>query len=478
MKKPELSRRYFIKASMATVATVALGKFILLPTGCRPTTTATPATNGFPMPALLEDKSPDPDRADFELVAQKGETEFFSGKPTETYGYNGSYLGPTIRVKRGQEVNIKVKNLLDEIITTHWHGGLVPGEMDGGTHQVIPAGGEWNPHFTIEQPAATIWYHAHTLGLTGEQVYKGLAGLFIIDDEVSENLNIPKDYGINDIPLLIQDRRFAEDGSLLYLTGAYDKVVGMLGDTILVNGAIRPVLEVSTIKMRFRILNGSNARIYDFSLSDNSKFSQIASDAGFLESPVELDVLKLSPGERAEIIIDFSNYSVGDAVTLESPGLKIMDFSVMKEAEDTTTIPEKLATINKIAESAAVKTRTFILSGQGALANINGLQMNLQTGMDTTHEFVNFGDTEIWEISEANTGMLHPFHVHGVHFQVLDRNGQKPPANEQGWKDTILINQFETVRVIQTFNHKGIYMFHCHNLEHEDAGMMLQHEVK
>jgi FtsP/CotA-like multicopper oxidase with cupredoxin domain len=266
--------------------------------------------------------------------------------------------------------------------------------------------------------------------------------------------------------------------------------MGMLGDTILVNGAISPVLEVSTVKMRFRIVNSSNARVYVFSLSDNSKFSQIASDNGFLESPVELEVLKLVPGERAEIIIDFSNYSVGDAVTLESLGFKIMDFSVMTEAEDTTTIPEKLTTINKIPESAAVKTRTFVLGGKGALVNINGEQMNIQTaicgpeilqmdnpiGMYKIHEFVNIGDTEIWEISESNTGMYHPFHVHGVHFQVLDRNGQKPPANEQGWKDTILINQFETVRVIQTFNYKGIYMLHCHNLEHEDAGMMLQHE--
>jgi FtsP/CotA-like multicopper oxidase with cupredoxin domain len=275
-----------------------------------------PTTSGIPIPALLENTSPDPDRANFELVAQRGETEFFSGKYTETFGFNGGYLGPTIRIKRGQEANIKVKNLLDEIITTHWHGGLVPGEMDGGCHQIIPAGGEWNPHFTIEQPAATLWYHAHTMGQTGLQVYKGLAGLFIVDDEVSQNLNIPKDYGINDIPLVIQDRRFAEDGSLLYMTEPDDIDVGMQGDTILVNGVVSPVLELSTVKMRFRILNGSNAKVYTFKLSDNSSFTQIASDGGFLESPLELKTLRLSPGERAEIIIDFSNYSVGDAFRL------------------------------------------------------------------------------------------------------------------------------------------------------------------
>ncbi len=481
MKSPRLTRRYFIKASAATVATVALGKFILLPViGCRqePTSLPADATNLLPIPAILEDKNPDPNQADFELVVWKSTTAFFKGKYTETYGYNGDYLGPTIRVKKGQEVNIRVKNLLDEETTVHWHGGLVPGEMDGGPHQVIPAGGEWNPHFTIEQPAATIWYHAHPLGLTGEQVYKGLAGLFYIDDEVSQNLNIPKDYGINDIPLIIQDRRFGEDGSLLYLSAAGDSIIGMLGDTILVNGAISPVLQVGTVKMRFRILNGSNARVYTFTLSDNSRFTQIASDNGFLESPVELSALKLAPAERAEIIIDFSKYSVGDVITLASPGFEIMEFVVKEEASDTTTIPETITTISKIPESSALKTRTFDLMGVGPMANINGLQMNLQTGMDTIHEFINLGDTEIWEISEAGTGMPHPFHIHGVHFQVLDRNGQTPPANEQGWKDTVLINPSEKVRIIGTFNYKGVYMYHCHNLEHEDAGMMLQYEAK
>ena len=463
---------------MATVATIALSKLIILPTGCRSDTNQSPIINRLPIPAILEDKNPDPGKADFELVAQRSETEFFSGKLTETYGYNGSYLGPTIRVKRGQEVNIKVRNLLDEVTAVHWHGGLVPGEMDGGTHQEIPAGGEWNPHFTIEQVAATLWYHPHPLGLTGPQVYKGLAGFFIIDDEVSENLNIPKDYGINDIPLVIQDRRFDEDGTLLYMTKYNDDLRGMYGDTILVNGAVSPVLEVGTIKMRFRILNGSNARIYTLSLSDGSSFTQIASDNGFLESPIELSTLMLSPGERIEVIVDFSNYSVGDVITLDSPGFRIMDFSVNKEASDTTTIPEKITTIAKIPESMSVKTRTFELSGWRFSASINGLQMNLETGMGTIHEFVNLGDTEIWEISESGTNMSHSFHVHGIHFQVLDRNGQPPPANEQGWKDTVLIHPSEKLRFIATFSYKGIYMLHCHNLEHEDAGMMIQYEAR
>jgi len=374
-----------------------------------------------------------------------------------------------------------VKNQLDEVITTHWHGALVPGDADGGPYQTIAAGGVWNPQFPIEQQAATLWYHAHAMGTTGEQVYKGLAGLFIIDDDVSAGLSIPKDYGIDDIPLIIQDKRFAADGSLLYMDKPDDNR-GMQGDTILVNGFVNAALDVSTIKMRFRILNASNARIYSFILSDNSKFTQIASDNGFLEAPVVMDALRLSPGERAEVIIDFSNHAVGDTVTLQSRtnvALNIMDFSVVTKTADTKAIPAKLTTINKIAESSAVKTRTFVMGGMGADSNINGLQMNLKTGMDTIHETVNIGDTEIWSVtSAASGGMPHPFHAHGVHFQVLDINGSPPPANLLGWKDTVLVDTANTVRLIGTFKYAGIYMLHCHNLEHEDAGMMLQYQSK
>ncbi len=427
----------------------------------------------LPIPPLLEDKNPDPDRADFELVVQKSTTSFFEGKYTETYGYNGNYLGPVIRVKEGQNVSITVRNLLDEDTTVHWHGLLVPGEMDGGPHQVIKAGGEWNPYFVVNQPAATLWYHSHLLDKTGEQVYKGLAGVFIIDDEVSENLDIPKDYGINDIPLIIQDRRFDKDGTLLYKTSMEDVMHGMLGDTILVNGVINPVLEVGTIKMRFRVLNGANARVYNFTLSDGSEFTQIASDGGLLEAPVEKDDLVLSPGERAEIIIDFSKYSVGDVITLKSPGFDIMRFVVNKKVKDTTTIPKELATIPKTPESSAVKTRAIDLRGMGMGVNINGEQMDI----DRINEFVKLGDTEIWEIRNVAV-TVHPFHIHGVQFQVLDRNGEKPPANEQGWKDTVLVYPGEAVRVIAGFYYEGIYMYHCHILEHEDSGMMGQFEVK
>ncbi|MDO8578684.1 MAG: multicopper oxidase domain-containing protein [Dehalococcoidales bacterium] len=475
MKTGEISRRYFIKAAGATAAAVALGNFAAFPAGCGPKKAS--FSNKLPIPPLAKNSSTDPSKAVFELTAQKGTSQFFEGKSTATLGYNGNYLGPVLRAKKGQQVSVRVKNMLDEETTVHWHGVLVPGEMDGGPHQTIAAGSEWNQSYVINQPAGTMWYHAHPLGTTGPQVYKGLAGLFIIDDEVLDNLNIPKDYGVNDVPLIVQDRRFADDGSLLYLNATDDDLHGMMGDKMMVNGVINPVLEVNAVKMRFRIVNGSNARIYDFRLSNNSKFNQIASDNGFLESPVELDTLEMSPGERAEIIVDFSGAAAGDVISLNSAELKIMDFQVKGTAADATSIPAKLTTISKIDEKSAAKTRTFTFTGGRERAGINSLQMNLKTGMDTIHETVKFGDTEIWEISD-NTGIPHPFHIHGVHFQVLDRNGKPPPANESGWKDTVLVHNSEKVRTIATFGQKGIFMFHCHNLEHEDAGMMLQYEAK
>jgi FtsP/CotA-like multicopper oxidase with cupredoxin domain len=433
------------------------------------------------IPPILEDEDPSPTSSSFTLIAQESTKEFLQGKDTETYGYNGDYLGYTIRVNKGEQVNFKILNNLTQETTVHWHGLLVDGEMDGGPHNIILPRNEWNPNFVINQPAATLWYHAHPMHRTGGQVYRGLAGLFIIDDEESEGLNLPDDYGVNDIPLIIQDRRFAEDGTLIYKTDMMDIMQGMLGDTIIVNGTIAPLQEVSTVKTRFRILNGSNARTYELEISDGTSFIQIASDGGLLESPIEMKSLKISPGERAEIIIDFSKYSVGDIISLKSPGFNIIDFRVVKKENDATTIPEKLSVIPKIQESASVKTRTFDLMGMGLMVNINGKQMDM-TRID---EIVKHGDTEIWVIRNVmgmgpgmggNVG--HPFHYHGVQFQVLSRDGRKPPLNELGWKDTILVNPNESVKVIAKFDYKGLFMYHCHILEHEDSGMMGQFEVK
>ncbi|SEA24536.1 Multicopper oxidase with three cupredoxin domains (includes cell division protein FtsP and spore coat protein CotA) [Thalassobacillus cyri] len=431
----------------------------------------------LPIPPLLEDKNPDPDKAEFHLTAQQSTKEFLKGKETETLGYNGDYLGPVIKARKGEEVSVKVKNKLDEATTVHWHGLEVNGKQDGGPHSGIQSGESWNPKFTIDQPAATLWYHPHLLHKTGEQVYMGLAGLFYIEDEISESLDIPKEYGVNDIPLVIQDKQLFENGTYEYDLTMHDIMMGLQGNVVLVNGAIQPYLEVPKGKVRLRLLNGSNAKTYDFQLSDGESFQQIASDGGFLEKPVEMSGLTMSAAERAEIIVDFSDYETGDIVELSHQDYDLMKFVVTDQESKEYTIPEKLTDIPEIDTDTAVRTREFVMSGMGRSVSINGKQMD----MDRVDEEVKLGDTEIWEVSNDGSGMMggmpHPFHVHGVQFRIIDRGGDPPPPNERGWKDTVNVYPGEMVRLIATFDHSGLFMYHCHILEHEDSGMMGQYEV-
>ncbi|MFH5836448.1 multicopper oxidase family protein [Proteiniclasticum sp. C24MP] len=428
----------------------------------------------LPVPALLEDKNPNDGISEFEISVQEGETEFISGLKTPTLGYNGSYLGPVIRVSRGDEVRMHIKNELSDETSVHWHGLEVEGTDDGGPHQVIAENGVWEPVFEISQPAATLWFHPHVIGTTAIQVYYGLAGLLIVEDENSKSLNLPDEYGVNDIPLIIQDRSFSEDGSFLYYDNMMD---GAYGEHIMVNGAITPYLDVDQVKMRFRVVNGANASNFDLRLSDRSEFQQIASDGGLLESPVERDSLFITPGERAEIIVDFSKYEDGDVLELESDGERVMSFRVGEEAEDTTEIPLELAEIEKMDQDLVTGFKSIELDGMGRMVTLNGRQFD----MDRIDDDVAEGELEIWEITTNRSMMMgslgHPFHIHGTQFQVLSRNGEEPYQNEMGWKDTIFVNAGETVRIIVRFRFKGVFMYHCHILEHEEAGMMGQLEV-
>ncbi|MDZ7835294.1 MAG: multicopper oxidase domain-containing protein [Alkalibacterium sp.] len=436
--------------------------------------------NKLPIPPLLDDKNPEEGKAEFDLNVQYGKKEFIEGQETNTLGYNGDYLGPIIRVDKGDDVKINVNNGLDEPTTVHWHGLEVPGEMDGGPHQVVDPNTSWQPYFTIDQPAATLWYHPHLLHKTGEQVYKGLAGLFYIEDEHSKELDIPKEHGVNDIPLVIQDRRFSDDGEMPYDLSMRDVMNGFLGDTVLVNGAIAPELDVKNEVVRFRLLNGSNARSYDFNFSDRSAFHQIASDGGFLEKSIEMNELSLAPAERAEILVDLSEHSVGDEIVLRDGSYEVMKINIVEEATDSSSVPEALVDIVEYDREEVVNTRRFVMSGMGPMVAINGKQMD----MDRIDEHLNLNELEEWVISNDSAGMgmmsdtPHPFHVHGVQFQVIERNGGEPPLNEQGWKDTVMVESGEEVRILAKFKQKGLFMYHCHILEHEDAGMMGQFLVE
>lgn len=426
------------------------------------------------LPELAVPDSESDSEITYTVTAQAGETSFLEGQTTQTLGYNGSYLGPVLVVHEGQEVHIKTENQLSEATSFHWHGLKLPSDMDGGPHHPVGANEKMQVNFTVNQEAATLWFHPHALGTTAEQVYAGLAGLIFVEDDNSDRLDLPKDYGVNDFPLIVQDRTFDTENQFDY-AGTYDPD-GTYGDTLLVNGTINPFVEVKNEQIRLRLVNGSNARNYTFGLEDGAEFHQIASDGGFLEQPVALTSVALTPGERAEIIVDLSGYAEGDTVKLMDGNATVLSLKVTEETDAKTLLPETLNEIPEMATDGAAVQR-FTLSGMSFMVNINGNQFD----MDRIDVEQRLNETVIWEVYNAQDmmgSMIHPFHIHGVQFQVLSRDGAEPPQSEQGWKDTIAVYPGETVRLAVTFPEKGVFMYHCHILEHEDNGMMGQVRVQ
>ncbi len=455
--------------------------------------------NPLAIPPLLE-PTREGNAKVFDLTVQSGATEFQPGVPAATIGFNGAYLGPTIRAARGDDVRIRVRNTLGEPVTVHWHGMDLPAGMDGGPHQLVAAGAAWEPHWTVRNQAATLWYHSHMAGKTGEQVYRGLAGFFLVDDANPAALALPHAYGTDDIPLVVQDRRFDVSGQLVYRHEGFGGGLfhgGMMGDTILVNGTLAPYLTVPATLVRLRILNGSNARRYNFTFADGRPFQQIASDGGLLPAPVERTSLFLAAAERAEIVVDLSDAPQGlkflslpftdpmDPISNltqviffgandENQQFEILELRTTPAASPVPPLPAVLNDIPRMAATDAVREREFVLDTEAD--SINGLAHDHMR----IDQVVKRGDTEIWLVRNF-TSMYHPFHIHGIQFQVLDRNGQPPPAWEMGWKDTVNVGSTETVRLIMTFDAfadpHAPYMFHCHILEHEDMGMMGQFVV-
>lgn len=489
-----MKRRDFIKTSTAAAALAALGKYgLLLPRRVRADNLPEPFSSKLAVPPILEKTAAADGTSVLNLIPQKGEHQIFTDKLTPTLGYNGSLLGPTVRVRDGERVNIDVENRLDQITTVHWHGLHVPAEWDGGPHQVIEPGALWKPRFQIRQQAATLWYHPHAMGLTGEHVYRGLAGLFIIDDEISDSLPLPSRYGIDDIPLVVQDRRFFDDGTLAYVQSMHDVMHGVLGNFMLVNGMLKPYTEVSRSVVRFRLLNGSNSSIYRFRFADDRQMHVIASDGGFLERPVPVAEFILSAGERAEFLVDFSQDAVDSRLRFwvdqyGGNSFEAMELRVTGKTGETAKIPARLREQPRIPEAEADNTRSFAMEtmsrtgrGMGMMGGnrltINGRKMD----MNRIDETILLGSTEIWEVENTSASMMqlpHSMHLHDVQFNILDRNGQPPSPLEAGRKDTVLLWPNDKVRLIARFeDYTGVYMYHCHMLEHEEDGMMGQFEV-
>lgn len=420
----------------------------------------------------------------FTLVAQTGVSHFLPGQSTSTWGYNGALLGPTLRAHRGEEVIVNFRNDLDETTSVHWHGMHLPAAMDGGPHQSVGPGQTWQPYWTIAQPAATLWYHPHPHGATEQQVYQGLAGLFLIDDTISDGLALPNRYGVDDILVIVQDKVFNRAGELRLGERAE---TGLLGETILVNGTYAPYFTVTTTQVRLRILNGSTARIYHFGFSDERAFDLIATDGGLLAAPHRTTRIQLSPGERAEIVVAMAPNTV---TTLRSfaPDLgtvlelvnayggqdrfDILQLRAAAQLQAAPDVPMTLAPLASLDARAATRTRTFRLDGR----QINDQRMDMRR-IDAV---VTVGSTEIWDVFNQNL-YPHNFHIHDVQFQILDIDASAPPPELAGWKDTVYLRPRTHYRLIMRFADYTTadlpYMYHCHLLWHEDNGMMGQFVV-
>lgn len=436
----------------------------------------------------------------YSLTAMSGATEFLPGLQTPTNGYNGSFLGPTLVMTRGEEITVNVTNHLTDVTTVHWHGLHLPGKMDGGPHQLIQPEETWRPTFTVINQASTPWYHPHphsgehehgrtgltTSASTGKQVYTGLAGMIFIRDSASNALGLPRTYSVDEFPIVVQDRNFNDDGSFREYPSLQDRDLHK-GNYFLINGTLAGNLNAPAQMVRLHLLNGSNARFYNFGFADNRNFSQIASDNALLNQPVQRNRVVLVPGERVEIVVDlsgdegktlyFAHYGeeLPTAITsvddYDEANLILFTIHVTAStANPVTSIPVTLNNIVRLERNQAVLTRTLTLNIPPSI--------NLKTfEMDVINISSTLGTKEIWSIINQSEEP-HPIHIHDSPFQILARNGALPPAYEMGWKDTLIVQPLERVDLIKEFSEfadpTGPFMYHCHILDHEDKGMMGQ----
>jgi FtsP/CotA-like multicopper oxidase with cupredoxin domain len=359
----------------------------------------------------------------------------------------------------------------------------LPARMDGGPHQPIRPGETWRPGWTVDQPAATLWYHPHPHGETEEHVYRGLAGMFIVDDDASADAALPGEYGVDDVPVILQDKSFDEDGQLMLAHDGGEP--GMLGEVVLVNGTAGPFFEATTELLRLRLLNGSTARSYQLGIPDR-ELTLIATDGGFLDAPLPVERVRLAPGERAEVLV---RLAPGERVALRSAEVDLggvaapfamgggdaFDVLELRAAGVLAPSPEPAWPVSEHAaddalhEREASTERVFELDER----RINGELMD----MSRVDEVVTVGDTEIWRVRSI-VPMPHSLHVHDVQFRILTIDGEPPPPELAGPKDTVYLEPRREYRLLMRFEDYADpdvpYMFHCHMLLHEDEGMMGQ----
>lgn len=484
--------------------------------------------------------------------------QVLKGDPASVKALPDNYLGPVIRVRKGQRVRVQFTNDLpgtEEQSIIHWHGLHLPERMDGHPRDAVAPGQTYTYEFEVTNRAGTYWFHPHPHERTAGQVYMGLAGLFIVSDKEESAAGLP--LGDYDIPLILQDRTFDKDNQLAYVAdpmgaGMMQTMMGFLGERILVNGKPGFTLPVATRAYRLRLLNGSNARIYKLAWEDGTPLTVVGTDGGLIEKPVQRAYVTLAPGERIELWADFSERKVGDELTLRSleftgaegagmsgemnagqvmtgtmemggmgekdnpmdmggmnmgstqsqapalgAPLPVMKVRVERQEQETLKLPAQLSRLNSYRVEDAVNRnspRTFGLTMRNMVWKINDRTFELEGVTDG--EIVKLGTTEVWEfVNQTNPGemtdpmgMAHPFHIHGLQFQVIDRqvlpelaagwNSVREGYVDEGWKDTFLLMPGERVKLLLRFaDHTGLFVYHCHNLEHESGGMIRNYRV-
>jgi FtsP/CotA-like multicopper oxidase with cupredoxin domain len=457
-----LTRRAFLgvaAASAGAVAAASPGGLGVMEALAAPTT-----TTRYPLyipPVITTATSP------YTLTEAPGKVDLGGGRLSTAWVYNGLLPGPTFRVAKGGSASFTLKNGLPEETITHWHGMVVDHANDGHPIKAIAPGGTYSYSFPVIQRAALNWYHPHPHMLTGKQVALGLAGGFIVNDAEEAALGLPS--GAYEVPLVVRDTTLDTAGNLLYKP----RSGGFEGQIPLVNGTRDPYLGVDTALYRLRVLGGSNARIFRLALGNGAPFTLIGNDGGLLARAATVATIDLAPGERLDLLVDFRGAAVGSSVMLRDllTGWDLLEFRVARQVSvPTTTLPGTLSSITPLTNP--VTTRTFSFDG---MSKINGLEYALNR-IDFK---VPLGQVERWRFVTSGNAP-HPVHVHGASFQVLSRTGGRGKLFpwEGGWKDTVLLNDRETVDILIRFDaYRGLYLLHCHKLEHEDMGMMSNFEV-
>lgn len=477
---PSVSRRQFVRAAAASSAVLATGLPLL---SCDNITGPPDDDARTPLP------SPQEMSASGTLIAAAGMASVRPGLTAAGWLINGSLPSPTIRARRGQVAQLQFVNQLPDPTILHWHGLVVPADADGHPRDTVMSGGQYQYAFPIAQRAGTYWYHPHAHHLTAMQVHRGMAGFFVVSDDEEDALQLPG--GSREFLMMLQDRDEPDAAPFGYAPLPADLHAGMLRDVAYGNGVPRPTALVPPGPCRLRILNASHARVYRLGLDGGTPLTVIGNDGGLLPAPVSIESVYLGVGERIDCLVDLAAVRPGGRVMLRSlpfalPGAAgatrsqgtAMDLLELirlpGDAPRANPLPLVLSNIAPLPAPSA--TRTFVFtSAIGASHRINGLSFDINR-IDIQ---VPLGQIERW-VFQNDSDLPHPVHLHGTQFQVASRTGGRNVVYpyEMGWKDTVLVFPDETVAVTVRFDtYAGVYLLHCHNLQHEDDGMMLNVEV-